>query len=193
MKWGMKLSMGSVLLVSLVFTAGVAWAQMTLIPIEGTQTGQPIYPGVQWMDDDGVLHIRGKIHASFAQGHDVNGVPWTAVGTVETNVNMNPATGIGDMCGYSQRDYTYGDLQGSFSGRIRATSTAFRWIGKANFPHGSGDFTGWKVARVDFSRGWAEQITVMEGFFHIPPGGGGEKSAPLDESSTWGSVKALYR
>ncbi len=183
----------SVLLVSLVLSAGVAWAQMTLVAIEGTQTGAPIDPGKKWMDDNGVVHIRGKIHASFAEGYDEFGVPWAAVGVVETNVNMNPATGVGDMSGYSYRDYTYGDLEGSFSGRIRATSTAFRWEGQANFPHGTGDFAGWKVAKVTFSRGWSEQVTVMEGFFHIPPGGGGEKSAPLDEPNTWGSVKALFR
>ncbi|RKX31792.1 MAG: hypothetical protein DRP71_12925 [Verrucomicrobia bacterium] len=193
MKRGIIFSFCSILVLSLVFTVGVAWAQRTLIPIEGTQTGEPVYPGERWMDDDGVLHIRGKIHTSFAEGHDINGVPWSAVGTVVTNVNMNPATGVGDMCGSTQRDYTYGDLQGSLSGKIRATSTAFRWIGEANFPHGTGDFAGWKLVRVNFSRGWKEQVTVMEGFFHIPPGGGGEKSAPLDESSSWGSVKALYR
>ncbi|MEN8007450.1 MAG: hypothetical protein ABFS42_10570 [Candidatus Krumholzibacteriota bacterium] len=167
---------------------------MTLVPIEGTQTGQPIYPGEQWMDDDGVLHIRGKVHASFAQGQDIYGVPWTAAGIVENNVNMNPAMGTGDMSGFMYRDYTYGDLEGSFSGKITATSTAFRWIGEANLPHGTGDFAGGKITGVTFSRGWAEQVTQMEGFFHIPPerGGGGDKSA-LEESSTWGSVKALFR
>jgi len=122
---------------------------MTLVAIEGTQTGAPIDPGKKWMDDNGVVHIRGKIHASFAEGYDEFGVPWAAVGVVEE--------------------------------------------GQANFPHGTGDFAGWKVAKVTFSRGWTEPVTVMEGFFHIPPGGGGEKSAPLDEPNTWGSVKALFR
>lgn len=190
---GISTSFFFVLLVSLVLSAGMVWAQMTLVPISGTQTGAPIDPGVQWVDDDGVVHIRGKVHASFADGLDINGVPWTSVGYVKNNINMNPATGVGDMSGYCYREYVYGDMEGSLSGRFRATSTAFRWNGTANFPHGTGDFAGWKMAGITFTRAWPEVVTVMEGYFHIPPTKGNDKAAPPEETSTWGSVKALYR
>ena len=145
------------------------------------------------MDDEGIFHIRGMDNLSTAQGQDINGVTWTAVGTVELNINMNPVTGTGDLIGHVQWDYTtYGEeLQGAFGGIVTATSTASEWIGESIFPHGSGDFAGWQL-RATWSLVWYAEIIFMEGFFRIPPGGGGDKAEPA-ESNTWGSVKALYR
>ena len=193
MKRRIAVSLGSVLLASLVLVAGVVWAQVTVIPIEGTQTSVSLGPpSKQWMDDEGVLHIRGMVNLSTGQGQDINDVPWTAVGTVELDINMNPVTGTGDLIGQVQWDYTtYGELEGAFGGIVTATSTAYEWIGESIFPHGSGDFAGWQL-RANWSLVWGDEIFPMEGFFHIPPGGGGDKAVPA-ESNTWGSVKALYR
>lgn len=191
-----------VLLLGLVLSAGMAWAGVTLIPITGSQESayhEDNNPGKVWMDENGIRHIRGKTHYSIAQGVDDAGNVWTAEGWVTTNVNMNPATGVGDMSGHIERFYTYRGLEGSFSGRIRATSTAYEWIGQGNFTHATGDFVGWKVWGVTFTRAWPSPIATMDGFFKVPPGAEippGDlpgKALPNDEESSWGTVKALFR
>ena len=192
----------SVLFLGLMLSAGLARAEVTLIPISGSQESafhEDNDPGKVWMDEDGIRHIRGKTHYSIAQGVDDEGNVWTAEGWVTTSVNMDPATGTGNMSGHIDRYYTYRGLEGSFSGRIRATATDFVWYGEGNFTHATGDFVGWKVSGVTFSRPWPSPIATMEGFFKVPPGAEippgdlADKSLPAEEENTWGSLKALFR
>jgi hypothetical protein len=177
----------------MVLVTGALWAQSVEIPGWGTQEFTIIDPGVQWVDDEGVIHIRGRVTTQDLVGEDVYGIPITGMGIVEENFNLDQATGIGDYVGSAHYDYNYGGLVGSLEGVTTGTTmTGIIWEGEYNFPHGGGDFAGWK-GRGTFSLVTGNPFSTWEGIWHIPHGGGGgEKSIPAD-SRTWGSVKALYR
>jgi hypothetical protein len=187
----MLVTMSSVLFVSMVCVTGVIWSQSIEIPIWGTQEGAEIDPGVQWVDDEGILHIRGRVITVNSAGEDAYGVPLTGTGIIVQNFNIDLVNGIGDYNGSAQYEYNYGDLVGSFEGINTGMLTGLVWEGEYNYPHGCGDFAGWKIRGT-----WVllpGSVTTWEGIFHIPHGGGGGgKSIPAD-SHTWGSVKSLYR
>ena len=189
--------LGCCLALGLVLSASLTWAEVTLIPITGSQLSVADHPmndpGTVWTDDNGITHIRNKVHWSVAEGTDDQGNVWTAEGYVRNNVNLNMATGEGDMSGYIHRYYTYLGREGYFSGRINAKSTNYVWIGKGTYPHTTGDFVGWKKVKVNFTRAWPSPIAYMEGFFKVPPGEDLDKSLTEGELTTWDAVRAMYR
>ena len=151
--------------------AGGAWVQSATIPISGVSTTmETIDPGQQWTDDDGVLHIRGMITRGMVTAQDENGVPYTGIGLQSFTINIDLATGNGDLNGRRyDTEYTYGDLRGPFEGRIVATYTAWNATGQLNY-HGSGDFEGWKF-RGTYTNTWGSgEPSPFEGILHNPHG-----------------------
>ena len=193
MKRRMIATVGAALFVSMMFITSAVWAQSIEIPISGTQELMSIDPGVQWVDDEGILHIRGRVTTRYLVGEDAYGISITGMGIVEENFNIDQATGVGEVNGSAHYDYNYGDLVGSLEGVLTGTSTTgIVWEGEYSLPHGGGDFAGWK-GRGTWMVLTGSTISTWEGIWHIPQGGGGgSKSIPAD-SHTWGAVKTLYR
>lgn len=94
-----------------------------------------------WVDDDGVLHIRGQPFLGTITG-DLTGF---ASGV--NNINLDLATGSGDLHG----SFTVGVAQGTFSGRVSGTISGFL---------SSGEFVG----KSD------DGIKIMGTFVEGPPG-----------------------
>lgn len=179
------------LILGVTLFSGHAWAGSIEIPISGTHTSTSIDPGVQFTDDDGILHYRGLVQDVVIAGQDLDGALVTGEGQYLININIDLATGNGDMNVQSSLEMTYGDLVGAFRGRADLTITGFVWDGPFNYIHGNGDFEGWHW-RGDVTGIFPLPEAQWEGVFQIPGGGGGDKAA-ASEAKTWGEVKALFR
>ncbi len=118
-------------------------------------------PERMWMDEEGILHIRG-LTVTFDQTGDMTG---TSV--VVANLNIDPSTGNGHMWGSRTFVGTWhspwGDLSGTFEGRFTGTLTAGALFGK-RVSHGSGGFEGMKEKATVYSIGpgvsWNEGIIL---------------------------------
>jgi hypothetical protein len=159
-----------------------------IIPVSGEEQLTLVEPGVQWMDSDGITHMRGLIYASELSGHDGDGVPITGAGLYELNLNIDLNTGNGDVQASGTAEQHYGDLSGEWRAQITATITGFVYDGTVNCPRGFGDFTGWHF-RATWTGIFGGGPTQFEGAYQIP---GGAKSVAT-ESASWSSVKALFR
>ena len=134
-----KILVGLVLLIAVMLITGIAWGKATKTPVTGTTL---VYPrGIaekEWIDDDGILHIRGG-QADYIFLGELTG---TGVGVV--NLNIDPIMGIGDESGYSISELTWGELKGTFQGSFSVTYTYGIGIGHGVY-HGTGDFAGMKL------------------------------------------------
>ena len=179
----------TVLLISVALIVGAAWAGSIEIPVSGTQEMTTTDPGRVWIDEDGITHYRGLVIIAVIEGQDLDGVSVTGDGYYVFNINIDMATGNGDLNITISTEMTYGDLVGAWRGRGVATITGFFIDGTFNYFRGYDDFEGWHMRGVHTSI-FGGTTGQWEGIFHIPGGGGGNKAAA---SETWSAVKALYR
>jgi hypothetical protein len=135
-----KILVGVVMLAAVLLITGIVWAKATKTPISGILTVQISGPPARhWVDDEGIEHYRGLPGLyTFTSG------PLTGTGSAVVNTNIDLLTGNGDESGAATFDVTWGELSGTFEGRLNATYTAWLSTGTAVY-HGSGDFEGMKI------------------------------------------------
>jgi len=136
-----KILAGVVLLAAVLLITGIVWAKATQTPIAGTETitvtGDPVR---FWVDDEGITHYRGLPgEIDFTSG-DLDGT-----GSFVVNVNLDPVTGNGDESGAATINVTWGELSGTFEGRLTAIFTAGISSGTVVYHGISGDFQGMKM------------------------------------------------
>lgn len=165
---GSKAVLASIMALCAFGLASGAWAQAQEIHFTGTTTTTgTIDEGERWTDEDGILHVRGAIRTSITEGFDENGVSFTANGEAMFNLDLDTATGDGHLvAGRVVNEYVYGDLQGGFEGQYTATITGYVLDGEFNYPHGSGDFSGWHVRGL--ISGILGQVSQIEGIIQMP-------------------------
>jgi hypothetical protein len=127
---------------ALLVAPGVTWAQASTEPVAGMLHDVDIVdPGTSFVDEDGILHIRNQITEQVVDG----GLMGSQVVTI--SVNINPATGSGDIHGsyeLSARAVELG-LTGSFEGRFDGMIVGGVSFFSVTGPRGSGGFDGMKM------------------------------------------------
>ncbi len=162
-----KILAGMALLVGVVLTAGIVWAKATKTPVEGSASLEVLDLGKLWVDEEGVLHIRGMLLSIETHG------ALSGTGTVVGNLNIDLATGNGDQSFYVTETMTWetpwGEtLTGTFEGRTSGTYASWLEEGRAVY-HGSGDFAGMKFIHTFW--GWYQSGSVdYEGIILDPHG-----------------------
>ena len=130
------------LLVGVVLMTGIAWAKSTQYSVNCEFTYGGTSTAKQWIDEEGVLHLRGITYGLTSTGGnmeiDIAGV---------CNHNYNLATGDGDFWGKDHEVVvTWNNLTGTFRGShsgirvnhtVGCSSHVYQGIG--------GDFDGWKL------------------------------------------------
>ena len=191
MKQGKTIASATVLLISLTLLAGASLADTIVIPVSGEDAVTITGPGDRWIDSDGITHIRGMTVSTVLSGEDVNGVTINGTGDYEVNINLNYATGDGDMTVWGSLVASYGDLAGSWRVRFVSTVTGFVHDGEFNCPRGYDDFAGWHFRGTWTGIYGLPDPNLFDGYFQIPSGGGGKAAA--SESETWSTVKDLFQ
>jgi len=136
-----KILAGVVLLAAVLIITGIAWGKATKSDVTGITLVTPREehePLREWIDDDGIWHVRGEV-ADYEFLGDLEGI---GVGVV--NINLDLLTGNGDESGYSTSELTWGELSGTFEGRFSVTYTEWVGVGHGVY-HGTGDFAGMKL------------------------------------------------
>jgi hypothetical protein len=157
-----------VLLMSVVFVSGTALGESIEIPVSGDMISSVIDPGHQWIDDEGITHIRGWIQDEEGTGQDDYGIPLWFAGIWEGNFNFDE-TYTGDLAGFGTYEMTYGELSGTIEGRVTMTMTYGLISGEFNLGHGGGDFEGWHF-RGTFTSIFGSGVLEWEGVLHNPHG-----------------------
>ena len=130
-----------ILLVAGLLITGPAEAKAKKTDVTGTTYVTPSEeppPLKRWIDDDGILHIRGSVSEYVYEGDLVG------IGRGLVNLDLDLSTGDGHESGYSTSELTWGDLSGTFAGLFEVTYTGFVGIGHGVY-HGTGDFAGMKL------------------------------------------------
>ncbi len=134
----------SLLLVASVFIpATPSVAKATRTPVEFWEVNCLIDPGLQWVSEEGVLHIRGQL----TQNTFYDPVSFEIVGSnaVVSNANLDPATFSGTLSGKFSLFYLpmsdTGTFDGSWNGKLTG-GVAF--TGRA-VGHGTGELRGMKI------------------------------------------------
>lgn len=109
---------------------------------DGTQA-QVVDPGRQFVDDEGVLHIRGFVTTGAPITGDLVGMDTRN----EFNANIELATGNGNAWGTFRDEVSWParNLSGVFEGHYQGQITAGQ-ISVAGVGQGSGDFSGMKIS-----------------------------------------------
>ena len=120
-------------------------AKAIKIEVTGTTwvTPREQEPLRDWIDDDGIWHVRGAV-ADYEFVGDLTG---DGIGVV--NINLHPITGNGEESGCSISELTLGDVSGTFEGRFSVKYTGWVGIGNGVY-HGTGGFAGMKLMQ-DFT------------------------------------------
>lgn len=166
--------------------SNTVWAGATFTPVSGTINYVVVDEGTQWLDDDGIFHVRDRILSWVCGQGDFTGTGW---GTA--NMNINPLTGNGDVQGYHCFNFSLGEVSGTFVGHADDIFTGWVLVGEF-VAHGDGGFAGMHL-RWDGTLVYGSGFTEYDGILHDPHGGGGGGKAVTSDSRTWGSVKTLYR
>lgn len=147
--------------VAVLAVAGVAFAEATKTPVESSIFGyEVIYMGEGWIDDDGILHVRGQRVKEFVEG-DLDGDLY-----VESDFDVDPVTWTGDMRGELRFVCSWGDLEGTFEGRFSGTWDHGYFDGHWELKGTGGDFVG-KQLKVD---NYGTLPQVVEGIILDPHG-----------------------
>ena len=171
MKTKMKklISIKSVSLLTLALLAGttlitgIAWAKSIEYPVHCTYKYGGTYIEKQWIDEDGVLHLRGIIY-------NLNSYPGS--GNIDITIdqggvcnhNYNLVTGDGDFWGHDHAvQVTWEGLTGTFSGSHSGIRTNHYDSYSTHIYQGiDGDFVGWKLK---LNGTWNMNPAVKEGVF----------------------------
>jgi hypothetical protein len=174
-------------LISALVGSSTVWAGGTFTPVSGTLNLAVVEDEDtrQWVDEDGISHVRGGI-MEWVSG----GGAFVGTGRGIYNLNINWGTGDGDVQAFHYFDFSFGEVSGTFAGHAADIITGFTLAGEF-VAHGDGGFAGMHL-RWDGTMVLGSGFTEYDGILHDPHGGGGDKAIPAD-SQTWGSVKALYR
>lgn len=138
-------------------------AAANFIPVSFTATGYVPTgaPARQWVDDEGVIHIRSLPLDSPVIGD------FTGTESVLFNQNIDPA-GDGDVFGAAIFDVTWEGQSGTFeirfSGDIESGTITAYFTGR-----GTGDFKGMKLMGVAVEN--ADGSFLHEGIILVPGGG----------------------
>ena len=159
-----KILAGVVLLAAVLLITGIAWAKATKTPVTGITEVFPRGSAVrEWVDDDGIWHVRGEV-VDYVFSGDLVG---EGVGVV--NINLDISTGNGDESGYSTSELTWEGLSGTFEGSFSVTYTEWVGVGHGVY-HGTGDFAGMKLME-DFTIVLVEPYVVnFDGIILDPHG-----------------------
>ena len=166
-----KILAGVILLAAALFITGLAWAKATTADVAGIMYVTPRVDHIplrEWIDDDGIWHVRGEI-ADYLFVGDLEGV---GIGVV--NINLNLSTGNGDESGCSISELTWGELEGTFEGHFSVTYTGGMGVGHGVY-HGTGDFAGMRLME-DFTINLLDPdappyVVNFEGIILDPHGG----------------------
>ncbi|MHC4167744.1 MAG: hypothetical protein ACYSWQ_12360 [Planctomycetota bacterium] len=158
-----------VLVAGVVMMTGIAWAQSTEYSVNCAFTYGGTAIAKQWIDDEGVLHLRGITYGLTSDAGSGN-MEIDIAGVCNHNYDLN--TGDGNFWGGDHVVLvTWEGLTGTFRGshdgiRVNHTegysSHVYQGIG--------GDFVGWKL-RLDGT--WdmgSAKAGVLEGILHNPHG-----------------------
>ena len=134
-----KIIASVLLLVAVMLITGIAWAKATKTPVTGTTEVLPTGNlEREWIDDNGIWHIRGASSKLVFSGDLVG------EGTAVVNLNLDMLTGNGEESGHSISQLSWGGLSGTFEGSFSVTYTAGVGDGHGVY-HGTGDFAGMKL------------------------------------------------
>ncbi len=113
---------GMTLIAAMLMVTGTASAQAEEVEVSGGQTSEDIFAGISWIDEDGILHVRGRIICVELTGN----LRGEAIQILDFNLNL--ATLEGDLHGsalftgelFDDDDVLIGavELAGRFAGDI---------------------------------------------------------------------------
>lgn len=133
----------TLLVCSFLFVAGVAatttptLAHKTQISFGFTNFYDDTYDRL-WVSDDGILHIRGGGHFGDVWGDLIGTLTYD--GDINLNMETYDGTGVGLVC----FSVNYGDLSGTFEGKM-VLKVNSGYITGMFVCHGDGDFEGMKL------------------------------------------------
>ncbi len=148
-----SLLVAATLMLAAFVPASMASATTTRISAAGIETcddANPIDPGTAWVDEDGVLQVRGLTLACLAEGSEGETEFLAGDEVVVVNFNQDLATGEGTLWGTwtSYLDFYGGEagFAGTWNGHWDSSAPS-GWLGKA-VGKGFGELGGWQ-ARFD--------------------------------------------
>jgi len=154
------------LFAGVVLMTGIVWAKSTEYSVNGEFTYGGTHTAKQWIDEEGVLHLRGITYGLSSTSGDIE---IDIAGVCNHNYDLN--TGDGDFWGGDHVvlvtwEGLTGTFRGSHSGiRVNHTegysSHVYQGIG--------GDFDGWKL-RLNGTWDFNAKAGVFEGVIHNPHG-----------------------
>jgi hypothetical protein len=132
------------LLACVVFMSGIAWAESIEYPVNCTYKYGGTHIAKQWIDEDGILHLRGITYNLNSTGGNIT-ITIDQGGVCNHNYNL--VTGDGDFWG---DDYvvqvTWEGLTGTFRGSHSGIRTNHYDGCSTHIYQGiDGDFVGWKL------------------------------------------------
>lgn len=144
MKGKQALALAGVFLVAgSLISAGPSTAESTKTPVDFWEVVCLVDPGIEWLDDDGVLHIRGRI----SQGTFYDAEDFTVVGSdaIIANANIDLATGNGAFFGTWSAVYLPASATGTFDGAWNARLTGGIALSGKAVGQGTGELRGMKM------------------------------------------------
>ena len=152
-----------VAVVAVLALAGAVVAKASKTPVESSIVGADlIYLGDGFVDDDGILHVRGQLLKEYVVG-DLEGILY-----VDADFDVEPLTWTGDMRGKLRFVGTWGDLEGTFEGRFSGTWDNRYFDGQWELKGTAGDFVGKQLKVDNYGPGTGPQ--VVEGIVLDPHG-----------------------
>lgn len=131
-----------VLLVSVLLGVGSVWAAATKDLVQGEFEFVSEVPESTWIDDEGILHVRGLPYVLTSTAGDLE---ITITGTTNYNQDLDTG-GDGDFFGDDHTvEVTWGGLTGTFRGRHSGTTINQVGYGSHVYQGISGDFVGMKL------------------------------------------------
>jgi hypothetical protein len=134
---------GVFLVAGLLISANPSTAKSTKTPVEFWEVSCMVDPGFEWIDEYGVLHVRGRVsQATFYEPEN-----FTIVGSdaIISNANLDPATFSGNLFGTWSAVYLPFSDSGTFDGSWTAKLTGgVAALGRA-VGRGTGELKGMKM------------------------------------------------
>ena len=133
-----------VLLAGITLITGIAWAKAVEYSVNCTFTYGGTHIERQWIDEDGVLHLRGITYNLNSTGGNIT-ITIDQGGVCNHNYNL--VTGDGDFWGHDHAvQVTWEGLTGTFCGSHSGIRTNHYDGTSTHIYQGiDGDFVGWKL------------------------------------------------
>jgi hypothetical protein len=156
-------AMLTVAVIAVLAVTGVVVAQASKTSVESYIVGAEVIDlGDGFVDEDGVLHVRGQLLKEYMIG-DLVGVLY-----VDADFDVDPVTWTGDMRGELRFVGSWGDLEGTFEGRFSGTWDYGYFDGDWELKGTAGDFVGKQLKVENYGPGSGPQ--VVEGIVLDPHG-----------------------